>query len=139
MANTTGRLDHMEMIRRRAGEYTRPAEVESTVETRVIKENDLFMLSDLDGNVPQGNRSGLGLFLRDTRVLSAFELTLDGVRPTLLDSSAEKNCLLTVDLTNPDIEQGGTLIRGQTISINRSRLVDGAIYERITFVNYGPF
>lgn len=131
-------LDHMEMVRRRAAEYTRPANVESTVETRVIKENDLFMLSDLDGTIPAGNDRGLGLYLRDTRFLSGFDLWLGVDRATVLHSSAEKNCLLSVDLTNPDIDQGDSFIRNQTISVNRSRLVHDVIYERITFINYGP-
>lgn len=129
--------DRRELMRRRAEEYTRPADVESTVETHVIKEQDLFMLTDVDGNIPDGNRQGLGLYLRDTRFLSTYDLSLDGVRPTVLFSSAEKNCLLSVDLTNPDIEQESATIRSQTIGINRRRLMQGAVYERITFVNYG--
>src|SRR5947209_18145221 len=129
--------DRREMMRRRAEEYTRPADVESTVETHVIKEQDLFMLTDVDGNIPDGNRQGLGLYLRDTRFLSTYDLWLDGVRPTVLFSSAEKNCLLSVDLTNPDVQLGGAVAVGQTLSINRSRLIRDSIYERITFVNYG--
>ncbi|GAC1329777.1 MAG: amylo-alpha-1,6-glucosidase [Chloroflexota bacterium] len=125
------------IMRRRANEYTRPANVESTVETHVIKEQDLFMLTDIDGNIPDNNRQGLGLYLRDTRFLSTYDLLLGGQRPTVLFASAEKNCLLSVDLTNPDIEHGGDTIRNQTIGINRSRLVEAAIHEDITFVNYG--
>src|SRR4051794_36552995 len=83
----------LEELKRRAAEYTRPADVESTVETHVIKEQDLFMLSDTHGDVPDGNEQGLGLYLRDTRYLSTYEMLLDGKRPTLLDSSSERNCL----------------------------------------------
>lgn len=136
MAKIADPAAHMEMIRRRAEEYRRPAKVESTVETRVIKENDLFMLMAVDGNIPAGNNQGLGLYLRDTRCLSTYELRLAGVEPTVLHSSAEKNCLLSVDLTNPDIEQSNQLVPAQTININRSRLVGNAIYERLTFVNF---
>src|SRR4051794_7044680 len=107
MSDGTVQLDHMELIKMRAAEYTRPAEVESTVETRVIKENDLFMLTDADGNIPPDNKTGLGLYLRDTRFLHSYEMRLAGTRPTLLDSSAEKNCLLSVDLTNPDLDHDG--------------------------------
>jgi glycogen debranching enzyme len=137
MSQTISVEDQMEKIRRRAAEYTRPAKVESTVETRVIKENDLFMLTDIDGNIPKANEQGLGLYLRDTRFLSTYDLTLDSHRATALYSSAEKNCLLSVDLTSPDIAQDGRTIRSQTVSINRSRLVYDAVYERISFMNYG--
>jgi glycogen debranching enzyme len=137
MAHGISDLDHMEMIRRRAEEYRRPAKVESTVETRVIKEDDIFILTDIEGNIPDGNGQGLGLYLRDTRFLSAYELSLEGCKPTVLFSSAEKNCLLSVDLTNPEIARNGAVIPSQTININRSRLVHNAVYERITFVNYG--
>lgn len=136
MAKILDRAAHMDMIRQRAMEYRRPAKVESTVETRVIKENDLFMLMDVEGNIPAGNNQGLGLYLRDTRFLSAYELRVAGVVPTVLHSSAEKNCLLSVDLTNPDIEQGEHVIPAQTININRSRLVHSAVHERISFLNY---
>lgn len=138
MAKILDRDAHMEMIRRRAEEYTRPAQVESTVETRVIKENDLFMLTAIDGNIPAGNKQGLGLYLRDTRFLDTYELHLDGAPPTVLHSSAERNCLLSVDLTNPDLQQNGHAVRAQTININRSRLVHNAVHERITFTNFGP-
>jgi glycogen debranching enzyme len=62
---------------------------------------------------------------------------LNGLAPTLLQSSAEKSCLLSVDLTNPDIQCNGRAVRNQTINIHRSRLVRGAVYERNTLVNYG--
>jgi glycogen debranching enzyme len=138
MGIATDSLRHMEMVRKRAAEYTRPANVDSVVETRVIKEKDLFMLTDVDGNVPVNNRQGLGLYLRDTRFLSTYDLRLDGqLRPTVLFSSAERNCLLSVDATNPDITGETGFVQNQTININRSRLVDNAVYERITFINYG--
>lgn len=136
MTSFTDDLDHLEMIKRRASEYTRPARVESTVETRVIKEDDLFMLTDVDGDIPADNDQGLGVYLQDTRYLSTYELRIAGAKPTTLFSSAEKNCLLSVDLTNPDLQIEGRMARSQTLSINRSRLVHDSIYERITFINY---
>jgi glycogen debranching enzyme len=138
MSTVSDQIDHIAMVRKRAAEYTRPANVESVVETRVIKENDLFVLTDIDGNIPADNRQGLGLYLRDTRFLSAYEMRLAGdLKPTNLHSTAERNCQLNVDLTNPDIRSGDTFIQNQTLNINRSRLVHNGVYERITFVNYG--
>src|SRR5437899_1733593 len=127
MGIVTDSLDHMDMVRKRAAEYTRPANVDSVVETRVIKEKELFMLTDVDGNVPADNRQGLGLYLRDTRFLSTYDLRLDGkLPPTVLFSSAERNCLLSVDATNPDIPGDEGFVQNQTININRSRLIENA-------------
>ena len=43
------------------------------MEQRVLKENELVMLSDDLGDIPQTRRR-LGLYYRDTRYLSIFEL-----------------------------------------------------------------
>jgi len=137
MSESAAVFDRMEIIRRRAAAYGGPAKVNSTVQTRVIKENDLFLLTDLDGSIPRENAQGLGLYLRDTRFLSAYELRLGGQPPVILYSTAERNCLLSVDLTNPNMEIAGGSVRNTTITINRSILLYNAVYERITFMNYG--
>ena len=137
MTEMRTRSEQLELIRQRAAAYTRPAAANSIVDTRVIKENDLFVLTDIDGNIPPENGEGLGLYLRDTRFLSTYDLRLGGQRPTVLYSTAQKNCQLTADLSNPEITHDGSIIRGQTISVNRSRLVHDAMYERITFINFG--
>ena len=137
MSDSTAVHDRMEIIRRRAAAYGGPAKVNSTVQTRVIKENDLFLLTDPDGGVPRDNKQGLGLYLRDTRFLSTYELRLNGQPPVVLYSTSERNCLLSADLTNPNMELDGQEVRNTTITINRSILVYNAVYERITFINYG--
>ena len=45
-----------------------------------------------------------GLFYRDTRYLSHYELRIEGKRPLLLSSVMhEDKAALSVDLTNPDV------------------------------------
>jgi len=45
-----------------------------------------------------------GLFNCDTRYLSHFELLINELQPLLLGSNlSDDNCVLSVDLTNPDI------------------------------------
>ena len=34
---------------------------------RVIKENDLFLLTDQAGNITENHQYGLGLYMKDTR------------------------------------------------------------------------
>ena len=50
---------------------------------------------------------GRGLFYRDTRYLSHYELRIEGKRPLLLSSVMHENkAALSVDLTNPDVAFG---------------------------------
>ncbi|WP_081823165.1 glycogen debranching N-terminal domain-containing protein [Geobacillus sp. CAMR5420] len=44
---------------------------------RVIKENDLFLLTDQEGNVPT-IRTGLAYIRKDTRFLSKWDLRING-------------------------------------------------------------
>jgi len=43
---------------------------------RVIKENDLFLLTDPAGNINENHQYGLGLYMKDTRFLSKFHLKI---------------------------------------------------------------
>jgi hypothetical protein len=49
------------------------------LEQSVLKEDELVMVSDDLGNIPERKRR-LGLYYRDTRYLSIFELTINGHR-----------------------------------------------------------
>src|SRR2546423_12894022 len=53
----------------------------------VLKENRIMMVSDEMGDIPAGNTKGLGLYLSDTRVLSAIEFRLTRLQPLLLSRS----------------------------------------------------
>ena len=61
---------------------THPAVVRATDLTgvHVLKHDNLFMLSDAYGDVHIDGR-GLGLYDTDTRVLSTYDLRLNGIRP----------------------------------------------------------
>ncbi|WP_139489776.1 amylo-alpha-1,6-glucosidase [Brevibacillus dissolubilis] len=103
---------------------------------RVIKEDDLFLLTDKQGDIPAADEYGLGLYSKDTRFLSRFELLIHDVKPVLLSSSAEENDLATIRLTNPPIE--GRLWR-ESVEIKRQRLIyEGGLYETITLTNFYP-
>ena len=90
----------------------------------LVKEGDLFLLADLEGNVPAGNTSGLGLYYRDTRFLSTFDLAMAGLRPTILLSSGRWHFLGTYVLTNPTlVTSEGTHVERETLQIRRYRAV----------------
>ena len=92
-------------------------------DTIVIKDQDLFLLSDLTGNVPRGDTNGLGLYYQDTRFLSTYELVLEGIPPTFLLSTGEMRFAEVQELTNPDLMlPSGTMIPKESITFHRERI-----------------
>ena len=109
--------------------------------TVVLKENHLQLVTDELGDIPSGNAGGLGLYYYDTRYLSAFELLVNGVRPLYLSHSAERNYVGTFQFVNPQmVLPSGVTVPRQTISIRRTRFVDGkAFHERLGLYNCNHF
>jgi glycogen debranching enzyme len=105
-----------------------------------IKEGDYFLFTNQEGSIPSDNTSGLGFYYQDTRFLSCFEFTINGRHPILLSSTAERNYLLHVELTNADIRDGERLIIPQeTLNMRRLSVIADGLYERIRVKNYNSF
>jgi glycogen debranching enzyme len=69
-----------------------------------MKRDDCFLVFDSHGDIGASPGGPDGLFNCDTRYLSHFELLINGLQPLLLGSNlSDDNCVLSVDLTNPDI------------------------------------
>ncbi|WP_440961414.1 glycogen debranching N-terminal domain-containing protein [Paenibacillus nitricinens] len=107
---------------------------------RVIKENDLFLMTDKSGDIPDNDQSGLGLYTRDTRFLSRMEIRINNQRPILLSSAADENYISTIRLTNPHMEEDGKLILWrESVEIERTRFIyEGALYEAFKLTSYYP-
>ena len=107
---------------------------------RVIKENDLFLLTDTNGNIPEDHPYGLGLYSKDTRFLSKLDLKINGEDPVLLSSEADQNYKSTILLTNPHMEQEGSLVLWrESIEIQRTRFIyDDVLYEEVKVKSYFP-
>ena len=103
----------------------------------VLKEDQIQLVTDAYGNIPAGNTAGYGLYMLDTRFLSAFELLIEGQNPIYLSHSSDRNFIATFQFVNPPLTlRDGVRVGRQTVSIRRSRFVDGvALYERIGFYN----
>ncbi|MDE8564310.1 amylo-alpha-1,6-glucosidase [Anoxybacillus rupiensis] len=110
------------------------------MEYRVIKENELFLLTDQKGNITENHPYGLGLYIKDTRFLSKWDLRINGEEPVLLSSDAEENYAATILLTNPHMEKGGELILWrESIEIERKRFIyENVLYEVVKLKNYYP-
>ncbi|MED1201822.1 amylo-alpha-1,6-glucosidase [Heyndrickxia acidicola] len=107
---------------------------------RVIKENDLFLLTDSSGNIPENHPYGLGLYSKDTRFLSKLDVKINGEEPILLSSDASENYEANIILTNPHMEKEGELVLWrESVEIRRKRFIhDYVLYETITVKNYYP-
>jgi glycogen debranching enzyme len=107
-------------------------------DVQVIKDDRTFLVTDRQGNVPEGNSAALGLYHRDTRFLSGLELDVSGLAPVLLHSSTERNYSQIVELTYPfetiDVEG---VHRKENVSVQRFRVLSGSLFERIRVRNFG--
>ncbi|CAM3002642.1 amylo-alpha-1,6-glucosidase [Paenibacillus sediminis] len=102
------------------------------MEYRVIKEGDLFLLSQTNGDITGNNEGGHGLYTKDTRFLSRMEIFVDGEKPTLLSSTANRSYVASFRLMKDRKDEGA-------IEIHRERfIVDGVLYERMTLTNFFP-
>jgi glycogen debranching enzyme len=107
---------------------------------RTLKHGDTFALFDHYGDLASAHGNTLGLYHQDTRFLSRLRLTLEGRSPLLLSSNVQtNNAVLDVDLTNPDIQHGDTLIlQKDTIHLARTKFLwNAACYEILMFRNFG--
>ncbi|HEY9856991.1 MAG TPA: amylo-alpha-1,6-glucosidase [Stenomitos sp.] len=106
----------------------------------VIKQENLFLVSDTDGNVYPGCGCGMGLYASDTRFLSGWILRLEDNVPTLLSSSSERTHLSQIEFMNQLLKlSDGTTIPQETIYLSSERGIGDYVRDRIRLINYNPF
>lgn len=121
-------------------EQNEPAAIATIQDAQVIKEKDLFLLTNREGEMPRQNTSGYGLYHQDTRYLSTYELFMEEVKPIVLLSTAELGFSAEQEMTNPLIYSHlGRPIPKQTIAIRRERLIDTSVQERLFITNFNIF
>jgi glycogen debranching enzyme len=107
---------------------------------RTLKHGDTFALFDHYGDLASGHGNTLGLYHQDTRFLSRLKLTLEKRSPLLLSSTVRtNNAVLDVDLTNPDIQLGESLLLAKdTVHVARMKFLwNACCYEMLIFRNFG--
>jgi glycogen debranching enzyme len=112
----------------------------STRPRHVIKHGDAFLLVDSHGDIGAAPEVSDGLFLRDTRYLSHLEMRINGLPPLMLGSNlSNDNCVLTVDLANPDlIDRECVVLDKNLLHASRTLFVAGdALHQRLVMHNYG--
>jgi glycogen debranching enzyme len=107
------------------------------INARVIRENDLTLLTLPNGDIPLTDNFGYGLYYHDCRFLSGYTLTINGKFLTEILSSAESGFESSVILTNPDLEdKDGNPINKETLSIGRDTAIPGCVIETISIRNF---
>jgi glycogen debranching enzyme len=108
----------------------------------ILKHDDLFLLTDAHGDIEPDNR-GLGLYAGDTRVLSLYEIRVNGVRPVVLRTGNAVGYRSTLQLTNPDllerprdVDGSELVLRRHSLGIIRDRLVADEFAESIAIDNF---
>jgi len=107
--------------------------------TLVLMHRDTFAVFDRNGDILPLGVGQQGLFFNETRHLSRLEMRICGMRPLLLSSNIRQdNILLSVDLTNPDLElPSGESLPSGSIHVYRAKfLSDGYCLDHITVHNY---
>ncbi len=114
--------------------------VQDIREALVIRERDLFLITDISGQIPAGNRDGYGFYYADTRHLSAYEFSFAEAEPVVLLSTAALGYSSEQVLTNPTMLslEGRTLSRG-TIEVRRQRVLEEVMEETLRITNYNVF
>src|SRR3982750_1852814 len=95
----------------------------------VIKDGDLFFLSNPDGSVPIPNCRGLGLYYHDCRFLNGYELKIAGQKPEGLETNADRGYMATLKAQTTG---------EQLIDIRWSRVISNkhlALFDTITVQN----
>ncbi len=108
--------------------------------TRTLKHGDTFTVFDHRGDIGGELGNSEGLYHRDTRILSEFQLLLEQTRPLLLSSTTQDdNAIFTADLSNPDLLIDGQIaLRREQIHLHRLKFVwDAKCYERLLVKNFG--
>ena len=72
----------------------------SVLERTVLKEGQIFLVADRAGDIKALNLEGHGLYYRDMRHLSLFELDITGTRLILLSASGELNFMSNLQFAN---------------------------------------
>lgn len=100
-----------------------------------INRGDTFVLAEPDGSIRPGTDQGI--YSRDTRYVSNYEIFADGEHWVLQNSGAVAYYASRTYLTNPRIvTEYGEIVQG-TLSLILDRAVSDGIHEDIDIHNYG--
>jgi glycogen debranching enzyme len=104
-----------------------------------LKNGDSFAILNKYGDILPFKKSVQGIFYEGTRFLSDYQIRIEGQKPLYLSSDTkEGNEMISVDLTNPDIIENGSLslAKGSVHIMRKKILWEGVYYEQMRIYNY---
>lgn len=113
----------------------------SIAQAVIIKDEDLFFVTDPDGELPLDNRDGFGLYYHDCRFLDGYQLRVGGQKLNTLIASAELGYMAKFELTNPDIALKNAILPKQSLGVGWERIIDAetlSLRDVFCFINYSP-
>jgi glycogen debranching enzyme len=114
-----------------------PLAIEDIRDALVIRESGSILLTDKDGQMRRGNRSGLGLCRDDTRHLSRYEFSVSHAEPALLLSTASLGFAAEQVLTKLTMDShNGERLRRESIQVRRQRTTGVAPEEHLSITSY---
>lgn len=100
-----------------------------------ISQGHTILLTDRDGQVPWPTSKGL--YFRDTRVISMWQISANGVSWDLLNSGNLSHHATRAFLINRIIPTQDGEIPANTVGLALSRSIDGGVHEDIDLINHG--
>src|SRR6266699_3656120 len=112
----------------------------NVAEALVIKNGNMFFLSEPDGTLPLTPGHGFGLYYHDCRFLNGYELKICGKKPEVLVRNADRGFMATLGLSNPGVDMNGKALSKHSVEIRWERvasaedlaLVDTLLLQNLT-------
>ncbi|MEJ1977342.1 MAG: glycogen debranching N-terminal domain-containing protein [Acetobacteraceae bacterium] len=101
-----------------------------------IHQGNAVLITEPDGQIAWPTDKGL--YFYDTRMISAWQISANGVSWDLLNSGTPTYYLARIYLTNGAIATEAGDIPARTLSLVLSRQIDGGIHEDFDLTNHGP-
>jgi len=99
-----------------------------------INRDDRVLVCQPDGRIDPGSEEGF--FARDTRLVSGWELSINGHAPLLLSSSPVRFYSARFELTNPALIDPDGPIDASSLSIRLDRTVAGGVHEDLDITSF---
>ena len=100
----------------------------SITDALVVKDGNIFFLTNGEGSVPLDQDHGFGLYHNDCRLLSGYSLGIGDKEPYVLVGNSDPGYEMIFELTNPTIGQNGEGAEIDQVAIRWERLLDGEAY-----------
>ena len=101
-----------------------------------IHEGDAILLTAPNGGIPWP--TSMGLYFRDTRMVSAWTLYANGVPWELLNSGTPAYSLARIYLTNKVLPTEAVTVPARTLNLVITRLIHGGVHEDLDLTNHSP-